>query len=75
MTPPAPVKGNAYALNTPELPTTWDVAIELFQNDPAIARIFPKALIQNMTMTKRQEIGQIASLSEQERVALYLEFL
>lgn len=72
---PGPVTGNAYAHKAPELPATWQDALDVFQTDPAIARIFPKAIIQNMTMTKRQEIHEVASLSEEERIALYLEFL
>jgi len=75
LTPPAPVTGNAYALDAPELPATWQDALDVFQTDPAVARIFPKALINNMAMTKRQEIGEVATLSEEERIALYLEFL
>ena len=75
LTPPAPVTGNAYAHEAPELPATWQDALDIFQTDPAIARIFPQALIQNMAMTKRQEITEVASLSEEERIALYLEFL
>jgi glutamine synthetase len=57
------------------LPATWQDALDVFQTDPAVARIFPKALINNMAMTKRQEIGEVATLSEEERIALYLEFL
>ena len=75
LTPPAPVTGNAYALDAPELPATWQDALDVFQTDPAVVRIFPKALINNMAMTKRQEIGEVATLSEEERIALYLEFL
>jgi glutamine synthetase len=57
------------------LPATWQDALDIFDSDDAVARIFPEALIQNFTMTKRQEIGEVATLSEEERIALYLEFL
>jgi len=75
MTPPTPVTGNAYAADTPTLPATWQDALELFESDPTIARILPKTLIENMVLTKRQEIRGTAEMSAQERIALYLEFL
>lgn len=73
--PPAPVKGNAYEVEAPELPASWDNAITTFESDPAIARIFAPQMMDNMLRTKRQELAEVAKLSEDERIALYLEFL
>lgn len=73
--PPAPVSGNAYEAVAPELPATWQEALDTFASDPVIARIFAPQLIENMCSTKRQEIRDVAELSDQERLDLYLQFL
>lgn len=57
MQPPAPVTGNAYEVDdTPQLATDWSTAVDAFETDPLIARILPALLIQNLVMSKRQEI-------------------
>lgn len=71
--PPAPVTGNAYAQDLPQIPTTWPEAIEAFEHSPEMADIFPKLLIENLVMTKRQELERMADLTEAEQVALYLD--
>lgn len=71
--PPAPITGNAYEANLPQIARDWPNAIELFQNDPAIARIFTPELIRNFVLTKRQEMHYMQDLSPQERIATYLE--
>ena len=75
MTPPPPVRGNAYALDVAALPKTWEDALDRFETDTALTQIFPKTLIENMCFTKRQEMKTLAVLSEEERIALYLQFL
>jgi glutamine synthetase len=75
MTPPPPVSGNAYALDIAELPKTWEDALDRFETDTALTQIFPKTLIENMCFTKRQEMKTLTALSEEERIALYLQFL
>lgn len=71
--PPAPVTGNAYALDLPQLPVTWQDAIDTFEKSPEMARIFAPQLIDNLLRTKRQEIHYMAELSEQEVLDLYLD--
>ncbi|KEO57477.1 glutamine synthetase family protein [Thioclava indica] len=71
--PPAPIKGNAYALDLPQMPTEWGAAIEAFTSSEMIGRIFERELIENFAMTKRQELRYMAELSEQEQSELYLD--
>lgn len=71
--PPAPVTGNAYDLDLPQLPVTWQDAIDTFEKSPEMARIFAPELIDNLVRTKRQEIHYMAELSEQEVLDLYLD--
>ncbi|MCL7464958.1 glutamine synthetase family protein [Phaeovulum sp. NW3] len=71
--PPPPIIGNAYEQGLPQLPETWNAAIDRFADCPLVARIFPAELIQNFLMTKRQEIHYMAELSEQEQTELYLD--
>ncbi|MBZ0129222.1 MAG: glutamine synthetase family protein [Rhodobacteraceae bacterium] len=54
--PPAPVSGNTYDADLPRLPMKWSDAVDLFEGDPMIARIFHENLIRNYVMCKRQEI-------------------
>lgn len=71
--PPAPITGNAYALDLPRIPGTWDAAIDQFETDPWAKRLLPEGLIQNMVLTKRQELRDIEGLTEHERMDLYLD--
>lgn len=73
LTPPPPITGNAYDLNLPQLPTTWQDAVDIFETSPLMARIFAPQLIDNLVRTKRQEIRYMAELSEQEVLDLYLD--
>lgn len=73
MAPPAPITGNAYDLKLPQLPETWQDAIDLFAKSPKMARIFAPQLIDNLVRTKRQELRYMAELSEKEVTELYLD--
>ncbi|MEZ5911834.1 MAG: glutamine synthetase family protein [Paracoccaceae bacterium] len=73
MTPPKPITGNAYALDLPQLPETWADAIDTFENSEVVARLFPKDLVRNYILTKRQELHYMADLDEAEQVELYLD--
>lgn len=73
LTPPAPISGNAYALDLPHLPATWAEAITAFEASPHIARLFPAELIRNFVMTKKQELRYMAELSPEEQTELYLD--
>jgi glutamine synthetase len=71
--PPPPVTGNAYALDLPQIPDTWGAAIDAFEASPQMTRIFPKELIRNLVLTKRQELHYMADLSPEEQVEVYLD--
>ena len=71
--PPPPVSGNAYAMDLPQIPASWDQAIDAFENSDTLYRFLPKELIRNLVQTKRQELHYIAELSPEERVELYLD--
>lgn len=73
LTPPAPITGNAYELDLPKLPTTWQDALDTFESSPEIRRIFAPQLIENLVRTKRQEIRYMAELSEEEMRDLYVD--
>lgn len=71
--PPAPVTGNAYAQDLPQVPNTWGAAIDAFENSAHMKRIFPQQLIRNMLLTKRQEQHYMAELTPEEQVEIYLD--
>ena len=71
--PPAPITGNAYAADLPQIPGDWGTAIDLFEKNPEIARIFDPDLIRNLVLTKRQELLFMQELSAQEQVEIYLD--
>ena len=73
LTPPAPITGNAYALDLPLLPDTWEEAIGIFETSEIMARIFPAEMIRNLVMTKRQEHHYMEELTPEEKVELYLD--
>ena len=72
LTPRAPIKGNAYDQDLPQLAPDWETAIDLFEADPVIARAFPKGLIRNLCMTKRQEVRLMADIPESQHWKTYL---
>ncbi|MEP4249374.1 glutamine synthetase family protein [Tateyamaria sp.] len=71
--PPAPITGNAYAQDLRSVPMTWDAAIDAFETDPHIKRIFDVELVRNLVMTKRQEVRSMADLSAEEQTEIYLD--
>lgn len=73
LTPPPPITGNAYGLDLPQLPETWQDAIDTFAGSARMARVFAPQLIDNLVRTKRQELRYMAELSEAEVVDLYLD--
>lgn len=73
MTPPPPISGNAYEVDLPQLAPDWQSAIDLFENDPMIAKIFHAELIRNLVMTKRQEFARMAEIPEEHHWKTYLE--
>lgn len=71
--PPAPITGNAYAQDLPQVPSTWVDAIDAFETSAETARIFEATLIRNFVMTKRQEAMYMAELSPEEQTEIYLD--
>lgn len=69
--PPPPVVGNAYAADLPKIPTEWTKAVDRFETDAEIQRIFPAELIRNLVMTKRQELALAPGLDPDTRLKLY----
>ncbi len=73
LTPPAPISGNAYEQDHPQIPDTWEAAIDRFEESDIAERIFSPLLIQNLVLTKRQELHYLSSMSESEKLDLYLD--
>ena len=73
MTPPPPIVGNAYEQDLLQIPATWAEAIDAFEISPLARRIFPDLLVDNLVMTKRQELRYIEELSPREQLELYLD--
>jgi len=72
--PPGPITGSAYALpDLPQLAPDWASAITAFETSDLMARIFPRLLIDNMVMTKRQEQAHLAELPPETHWHSYLE--
>ncbi|MEO9822541.1 MAG: glutamine synthetase family protein [Paracoccaceae bacterium] len=67
------ITGNAYDQDLPQTPETWAKAIDQFDTDPLALRIFGQTLIDNLVLTKRQEIHLMADLSQAEQMRVYLD--
>jgi len=73
MTPPAPITGNAYDHDLPQMAADWSTAIDRFEASPLMPRILPPGLIRNLVMTKRQELHLMADYPEDSRWRVYLD--
>ncbi len=73
LAPPAPITGNAYEADLPQLAADWGGAIDCFEHDPLIARIFPADLVRNLVMTKRQEYAHMSRIAAEDHWKTYLE--
>jgi glutamine synthetase len=71
--PPAPITGNAYEANLPQIPGDWKNAIDVFEASPEIARIFAPELVRNFILTKRQELHYMQELTPSEQTTIYLD--
>ena len=71
--PPAPITGNAYALDLPHIPDTWAGAIDAFEGSDIVKRIFAPELIRNLVLTKRQEMHYMGELTPDEQAEIYLD--
>ncbi|MEM8576308.1 MAG: glutamine synthetase family protein [Pseudomonadota bacterium] len=70
---PAPITGNAYDLDLPQVPGKWEAALTAFETSPEVARIFEAHLRANFAMTKRQEMQLCQGLSDAALLELYLD--
>lgn len=73
MTPPPPISGNAYDQDLDQIPDTWEQAIDRFEGSPIARRIFSDLLVDNLVMTKRQELHYFKELTEEQQLELYLD--
>ncbi len=73
LTPPPPITGNAYDQKMPQIPGTWEGSIDAFEASEMARRIFPQMLIDNLVMTKRQELQYLRELSPEQQLELYLD--
>lgn len=73
--PPEPITGNAYALDIPQVPSTWQSALSGFEQSALAPRIFAPELIDNMLRTKRQEMARCADLPPEQQIAHYLDLV
>ncbi len=72
--PPAPITGNAYTKpDLPRLAPDWARAIDTFEASDLIARIFAPLLIENMVMTKRQELARMGEIPAENHWLATLE--
>lgn len=73
LTPPDPITGNAYDLDLPQMPDSWQAAIAELETSTVMHRILPQQLIENLILTKRQEATKYAQLERADQIALYLD--
>lgn len=71
--PPPPIMGNAYEQDLPQIPDTWEQAIDAFEQSAIVRRIFHSQIIDNLVMTKRQELHYMTELTPRQRLELYLD--
>ncbi|MFW2588226.1 glutamine synthetase family protein [Sagittula sp. SSi028] len=71
--PPPPITGNAYVQDLPSIPRDWTSAIDAFEQSSIMPRIFPREMIRNMVMMKRQECRDMEDLTDSERTDIYLD--
>jgi glutamine synthetase len=72
--PPEPITGNAYEIDgLPKLAPDWETAVTQFETDPQITQIFHPQLIENLVMTKRQEIARFSEIPTSQQWLDWLE--
>lgn len=71
--PPPPIMGNAYEQDLAQIPDTWEAAIDAFEGSAIARRVFAQPVIDNLVMTKRQELHYMAELTPKQQLELYLD--
>ena len=69
---PKPIQGDAYSLKLPRLAQNLSSAIDLFQNEDLIKQIFPKNLVTNLVLTKKQELKQFDKINSADKWKYYI---
>jgi glutamine synthetase len=75
LTPPAPITGNACEQELPQVPGTWDDAINAFEKSALASRIFDTKLVDNLIRTKRQEMVHFDKMTPEEQLDHYLDLV
>lgn len=73
MTPPDPIRGNAYAQDLPHLPPDWASALDAFEDGPHIPHIFSRRLQRMLLECKRQELRRFSENVTDFEYHSYLE--
>ena len=73
LVPPPPIMGNAYEQDLAQIPDTWEQAIDAFEGSAFVRRIFEVPIIDNLVMTKRQELHYMKELTPRQQLELYLD--
>ena len=73
MTPPAPIVGNAYSRDLPDIPPDWASAVDAFEDGLAVPRIFSRTLQQMLVDCKRQEMEAFSERITTFEYHTYLE--
>ena len=75
MTPPDPITGNSYDQKLPQVSSTWEDAIDAFEQSKLARRIFDPQLVDNLIRTKRQEMAHFAEMTPEEQIDHYLDLV
>ena len=70
--PARPVSNNGYSNKAEQLAESWKEAIDCFENDPFIKKIFSNQLIDNLVRTKRQELSKFKKIVSSKHWKYYV---
>lgn len=71
--PPLPIRGNAYAIELPQIAHNWQDAVNAFAGSGLAKSVFGDELVRNLVLTKQQEIQHDQTLDAAGRLGLYLD--
>jgi glutamine synthetase len=73
LAPPAPIDGNAYERDLPQMAPDWAAAIDRIDGSALMRRILGDAIVDNLCMTKRQEMRRLAEIPPERHWQIYLD--
>jgi glutamine synthetase len=73
LAPPPPVEGNAYERDLPQMAPDWAAAIDRIDGSALMRRILGDAIVDNLCMTKRQEMRRLAEIPPERHWQIYLD--